>query len=97
MLIRTQLVDARKDKCEAVKYRIVKFQNLFKDLSEPEKPKKETWKNLLSCIDDFIDLWHGQEAYTMAARDTLRQEKYSLEWLQQTRQECQEILSKVDF
>ena len=90
---RDQLITARKTAKERAMFLLSNFRKTFKNLGDPGQSSQEVWKKIISYLDELIMIWEGGEPYTMAARDVLKSQKFSLEWLYQKRQEFQNILS----
>lgn len=91
---RDQLIAARKTATERAMFLLDNFRKTFKNLGDPGQSSQEVWKKIISYLDELIMIWEGREPYTMAAREVLKSQKFSLEWLYQKRQEFQNILSK---
>jgi hypothetical protein len=95
---REQLTTARRTTQESVNFKITNLQKTFMKLVAGDGiDSAAVYKNLISCCDQLISIWHGEEAYTMSAQTILREKKFSLEWLYQKRQDFQELLSKAEF
>jgi hypothetical protein len=95
---REQLITSRRTTQDSVSYKITKLQTTFSELIKGDTiDKASVYRKLILHCDQLINIWQGQEAYTMAAQNILKKNGFSLKWLCQTRQGFQEALSKAEF
>jgi 5-methylcytosine-specific restriction endonuclease McrA len=92
---RDQLKKARKGAIESTNNLLVEIGATHKELADPRRSQKDTYRILIEKYDQLIKIWEGKEAYTSASRSYLKEKGFTTEWLSKKYQTLQEDFSKA--